>query len=396
MPCLRDVCPVIAPRPTPPPPTDPSAVYHAPVSLPMSISSRRAPGFLAMVGLSLLLHVLFVSSLMAVYSLLLFLGFDLQHLNPLALKEREIEFVLVDNPPQRPRDPNTRNRSDRMTRSGGEKVPNRPQAEPQQKAGPQQRAVKPTPPRPAQKPAPRPTPRPAPRAAQAPPTPPQPQARPAPPQPKMPPVPRVTAKAPVLPPNPLGSAIRTPAPPTPKLASVGPILTSPISGSPSGRSGPPTPTQIPGGTSGWSSPSAGNPGANAGGMGGRSAHNATGSPGGGGGRPGIDSLPEADFGPYMAELQRRIRRNWRPPQAQEDKRVVVLFKIARDGRLLSVSTQKSSGYEEADQAALGAIRLSAPFRPLPAAHPDNDVTVQFTFDYNVYRSAGGGGGARIR
>lgn len=361
----------------------------------MGGSYSRSPNFIPMVGLSILIHALVVSFLLAAFFLLKFLGFDLKMLDPLALRDREIEFVLVNNPAQKPRDPNTRNRSDRMTRSGGKKIPNRVQAEPQQKAGPQHRAIRPTPPRPAAKP----TPTPRARVTPQPPTPPTPQraqARPTPPQPKMPPAPRVTAKAPVLPPNPLASAIRTPAPPTPKMASAGPVLTSPLSGSPSGRSGPPRPTQIPGGTTGFSSPRSGSPGSQAGGAGGRSSYNASGSPGGGGGRAGIDSMPEADFGPYMAELQRRIRRNWRPPQAQEDKRVVVFFKIARDGRLLSVSTQKSSGFEEADQAALAAVRLAAPFRPLPAAHPDNDVTVQFTFDYNVYRSSGGGGGARIR
>lgn len=121
--------------------------------------------------------------------------------------------------------------------------------------------------------------------------------------------------------------------------------------------------------------------------------NQYGSPGGGGGAPGVDALPEPDYGAYMAELQRRIKRNWNPPSAQEDKRVVVLFRIGKDGRLLSISLQESSGYSEADQAAMNAVRLSAPFRPLPLGHRGSDLPVQFTFDYNVLK---GGGMASFR
>ena len=80
-----------------------------------------------------------------------------------------------------------------------------------------------------------------------------------------------------------------------------------------------------------------------------------GNPGGGGGAPGIDALREPDFGPYMRELQRRIKLNWDPPKGNESKRVVLLFKIARDGRLLSCKVQKSSGMPSADQAACNVM-----------------------------------------
>lgn len=44
------------------------------------------------------------------------------------------------------------------------------------------------------------------------------------------------------------------------------------------------------------------------------------------GRPGIDAVREPDFGPYMRELQRRIKMNWDPPKGNESKRVVLQFK----------------------------------------------------------------------
>ena len=96
------------------------------------------------------------------------------------------------------------------------------------------------------------------------------------------------------------------------------------------------------------------------------------------------SYKEPDFGPYMRELQRRIKMNWDPPKGNESKRVVLLFKIAKDGRLLSCSVFKSSGLQKADSAALNAVNLAAPFRPLPHEYKGSSIDVQFTFDYNVF------------
>jgi len=98
---------------------------------------------------------------------------------------------------------------------------------------------------------------------------------------------------------------------------------------------------------------------------------------------GANVAKEPDFGPYMRELQRRIKMNWDPPKGDESKRVVLLFKIAKDGRLLSCSVFKSSGLQEADAAALNAVKITAPFKPLPSEFSGSSIDIQFTFDYNV-------------
>ena len=116
----------------------------------------------------------------------------------------------------------------------------------------------------------------------------------------------------------------------------------------------------------------------------------SGSPGGGGGRPGIDAMPEPDFGPYINELQRRIKRNWTPPSSDRSKRVVALFTVGRNGQLLGVRIKAPSGSPAADEAALSAVRASAPFRPLPANYRGNTIDIEFIFDYDVYT------GGRIR
>jgi TonB family protein len=109
-----------------------------------------------------------------------------------------------------------------------------------------------------------------------------------------------------------------------------------------------------------------------------------GTPGGGGGAPGIDAIAEPDFGPYMRDLQAKIKRNWDPPKSEQSKRVVLLFTIAKDGRLLHVRVYRSSGSATADKAAMSAVQYSAPFKPLPREYRGSDIDIHFTFDYNVF------------
>ena len=99
-----------------------------------------------------------------------------------------------------------------------------------------------------------------------------------------------------------------------------------------------------------------------------------------------NQIDNVDFGPYMRELQRRIKQNWHPPKGQESRRVVLLFKIAKDGSLLSCKVDKTSGIPNVDQAAIDAVKLTSPFKSLPANYKGSSVDIQFSFDYNVFNS----------
>ena len=92
---------------------------------------------------------------------------------------------------------------------------------------------------------------------------------------------------------------------------------------------------------------------------------------------------DVDFGPYMRELQRRIKLNWEPPKTGNSKSVVVSFSITRDGRLFNEKILVSCGNLEYDNNALYTIRSTAPFRPLPVNFTGDKVDVQFTLDYNM-------------
>jgi TonB family protein len=102
-----------------------------------------------------------------------------------------------------------------------------------------------------------------------------------------------------------------------------------------------------------------------------------------------DRRKAVDFGRYMAELERRIKRNWFPPKVPMSRRVVAKFVVSRAGTLSGLTISSSSGSASVDQAAMKAIEMAAPFAPLPEG-ADETVDIQFTFDYNVF---GGGGHA---
>ncbi len=297
--------------------------------------------------------------------ILAFLGITLPLFMKPKPKLKDIEFVIVNKPEKPPINKKTKLRSDRNSRAGGKHDPKRKESDPDSAtnmAKPQKR----TPPpkkaatkvqkkiqshKPAPK-APRVPPRPIPRRHVS--------------------TPKITA------PNPFSVPIPK-RPPRPQFPIGGPVTSGPIgTAAPSAE---PVPIMT-----------AGNPGQNtlrrspAYSIGGGNAGNPSlGNPNG---NPGIDAIKEPDFGPYMRELQRRIKRRWNPPRGNRSKRVVLMFKVSKDGRLLSLSIHTSSGNPGSDRSAINAVKSAAPFRPLPPEYRGNDIDIQFTFDYNVFGISG--------
>ncbi len=105
--------------------------------------------------------------------------------------------------------------------------------------------------------------------------------------------------------------------------------------------------------------------------------------GGDSSQPGADVAADVDFGPFMAALEKRIKRNWEPPRGMQSRKVELRFYVNRAGQVLNVETTHSSGDEETDQAAIAAVRASAPFTGIPATVKEDVLPIEFTFDYNV-------------
>lgn len=96
-----------------------------------------------------------------------------------------------------------------------------------------------------------------------------------------------------------------------------------------------------------------------------------------------DYQSDTDFGRYMKDLQKSIISNWHPLKGNETIHVVLVFKISKQGNLLSSRVLKSSGIPAEDRAALDAVKSTAPFAPLPKFYTGDNIEIQFTFDPNV-------------
>lgn len=345
---------------------------------------------------SLILHPALVVVILLTSLILRFLGINFDLFKKPDIKPKDIEFVLVDKEGT-PIDKNTKNRADKNSRAGGIHDPNRPVSLPQPAApkadkkpaaAPQQQAPAKKPSAPQQqkvqqpqKTVQQPAQKPAPKAEQPAPKAPAPKPTPAPSAPKVTQNPTSSFKIPV----PKSSALPQVAQPTAPLTPAPTIGGGSTTGVKGGTGTAPAPTFSQSKSTSSGSGSGGGSGRFSGTSGSGSGGGSVGNPGPGNpkGAPGIDAIKEPDFGPYMKELQRRIKMNWDPPKGNESKRVILLFSISKDGRLMSVKVHKSSGLPAADNAAINAVKLTAPFRPLPPEFKGNSVDIQFTFDYNV-------------
>ncbi len=333
------------------------------------------------------------------------MGIIMPYLPKPELPNRDIEFVLVQNESKPPINKNTKLRADRDSQAGGKHDPTKkisePSPAPSKAVQKQPQKVASAPAKPIQQPQ-KPQPKPAVRQAVIP------QAAPSKPQqPAKPSAVKAPAKPSVKP-----AGVQSPSAPKVATAPKSPFnIPVPKSAGNTGTGYKPAGSPVSGGNKPSSGTTGGQPLApkfssstgssgksgaagGTGSSGSKYASRGTGgygtggnpSPGNPNGTPGVDAIKQPDWGPYMRDLEQRIKRNWSPPKGDSSKRVVITFTIGRDGRLLSHRITKSSGVPLADRAAMGAIEATAPFRPLPPEFKGQSVPIEFTFDYNVINS----------
>lgn len=102
--------------------------------------------------------------------------------------------------------------------------------------------------------------------------------------------------------------------------------------------------------------------------------------------PVVAPVKVPDLSAYMAKVQRRITRKWRPPLSDYSTKVVVNYIIKKNGDLGKYSITESSGNSRMDVSATEALKKAAPFPPLPSGYNEDTLEVKFTFDYNVYKN----------
>ena len=88
-----------------------------------------------------------------------------------------------------------------------------------------------------------------------------------------------------------------------------------------------------------------------------------------------------DMGPYVSELKRNIRWNWKSPK-ENGKTVELFLRIAKDGKVVILNVKRTSEVGAVDDAALNAVRKTIPLNPLPSQYKKGYLDVIFTFNSN--------------
>lgn len=86
---------------------------------------------------------------------------------------------------------------------------------------------------------------------------------------------------------------------------------------------------------------------------------------------------------YMNRLQDRVKSNWDSPHGQIDEKTVIVFKINKNGQIISADITESSGDSEFDSMALSTIKNSEPFENFATNIEGEDLTINFTFSQNL-------------
>ena len=91
------------------------------------------------------------------------------------------------------------------------------------------------------------------------------------------------------------------------------------------------------------------------------------------------------WGQYTNSIQLKIARaKTYPPLARERKqqgKTFLSFKLDRDGKILELSIENSSGHKILDQAAIKAIKEAAPFPNIPASLNKNYASLKIPISF---------------
>lgn len=96
-------------------------------------------------------------------------------------------------------------------------------------------------------------------------------------------------------------------------------------------------------------------------------------------RPTSNMQVQNDFSEYMANLQNKLQKNWIAPDFLPEGRIRVLFKLDREGNVISGDILESSGNRIYDESAVNAIHKSEPFGRFPNNSTREILAVNYCF-----------------
>jgi len=104
------------------------------------------------------------------------------------------------------------------------------------------------------------------------------------------------------------------------------------------------------------------------------------STGGGSGTRGRIEADDFCCPEYLGVMQQRIQAQWAFRQEVAGT-TLVRFRILRDGSIVDLELERSSGFYALDYAAQRALVMTKKLPPLPSAYPESSLTVHLVFEY---------------
>ncbi|MEW6616760.1 MAG: energy transducer TonB [Thermodesulfobacteriota bacterium] len=90
---------------------------------------------------------------------------------------------------------------------------------------------------------------------------------------------------------------------------------------------------------------------------------------------------------YSSKIKRKIELVWEyPHKAKKEEmkgKLTLMFSILRNGELEGLQLLKSSGFPILDNGAFNAVRLAAPYYPIPQTMEINKLNFIATFEYRI-------------
>jgi TonB family protein len=84
---------------------------------------------------------------------------------------------------------------------------------------------------------------------------------------------------------------------------------------------------------------------------------------------------------YKGQIIRKVNKCWRWVESYGRLKVIVYFKIHKDGTVSGITVKESSGNSEYDRNALDTIQRATPFAELPTDYQGEFLGVFFEFKY---------------
>lgn len=95
---------------------------------------------------------------------------------------------------------------------------------------------------------------------------------------------------------------------------------------------------------------------------------------------------QSEFGDYMTQVRAKISKTWSPPDVLEEGHASVVFKLDKNGNVISSYIKESSGNSFYDQSALNSIQQASPYDAFPVNASRDVITIQYSFDSSIVKA----------